>query len=371
MCKTVVLFYLIISFSFFGIFARTTNHLLTEDPPKIKGNVVLRFEMSPIGQILTNLCLGTPRQCFLFKIATNINESFIFDSVLKSDGFESEHSSSLTVNTNIGEIFFEHAYSTYEGLVAKDVLTIPESTVVLPEFTFFLVMKGESVPNYAGVLGLGKNYQDNEYSFLSMLYQNNYIQAQTFKISYASFENGGTLFFGYLDTTNPKKYKYCEVIGGTDDPTFDTTLDAIIYINNNDSENVQVYHSPQKLFFSPGANKIYCPAKFFYFFVEKAFSEYINKNVLCHTEEEADLFATVICSDLILNKELGELRFVFGKWNVSISIADLFVKCGDNEYCFEIVMANEESKWVFGSPFLKKFPVFFDGDNSIIKLQMS
>lgn len=369
MCKTVVLFYLIFSFSFFGIYTRTTNHLLIENPPKIQGNVLLNFEISSLGQILTNICIGTPPQCFLFKIATNINESFIFDSTLKTDGFKSESSSSLTINTEIGDIFFEHSYSNYEGIVAKDVLTIPGSSVILPEFTFFLVMKGESVPNYGGVIGLGKNYQDNEYSFLSMLYQNSYIQTQTFRISYDALEKGGVLLFGYLDTTNPKQYKSCEVVGGTDDPTFDTILDAIIYIDNNDAENVQVYHSPQKLFFSPSANKIYCPPKFFYFFIDQAFSHYLNKDVICHTEEEAELFAAVICSVKILNRELGELRFVFGKWNVSIAIADLFVKCGDDEYCFEIVMANEESKWVFGSPFLKKYPVFFDGDNSVIKLQ--
>ena len=351
---------------------KSNLHILKdEEIPLLRNTVTLPFVSSLSRQIFTTLCIGTPPQCLVFKVATNINESFLLDSpLLNKGGFKSEDSSSLIITD--GTVNFTHASISYKGYITKDVLTIPNSNVNIPEFTFFLATEGNGNKLYEGVLGLGKMVMDSQFSFISDLYLNDYIQNIMFGISYDSIKKDkGKITFGYIDTLDKLKYKSCEILDNDSTATFDTTLDGIIYYNENSPLLTKVYHSPQSLFFSPGANKIYCPANFFYFLIGEVFKQYIDKDKICYTEEEAGTYESLSCTESILRKQLGELNFIFGKWSVSLNILDLFLNCGDNEYCLQIVLANDESKWVFGTPFLQFFPIVFDVDDNLIKIQIN
>ena len=364
-------FTLILLFSLCLIKKYQLHILKDEEIPLLRNRVTLPFISSLSRQIFTTLCIGTPPQCLVFKVATNINESFLLDSyLLNKGGFKSEDSSSLILTD--GTVNFTHASISYKGYIAKDVLTIPDSNVNIPEFTFFLATEGNGNKLYEGVLGLGKMVIDSEFSFISDLYMNDYIQNIMFGITYDSLKKDkGKMTFGFIDTFDNLKYKSCEIEDNDSTATFDTILDGIIYYNENDPLLTKAYHSPQSLFFSPGANKIYCPAKFFYFLIGEVFKQYIDKEGICYTEEEAETYESLICSQTILSKQLGELNFIFGKWSVSLNIVDLFYNCGANEYCLQIVLANDESKWVFGTPFLQFFPIVFDVDDNLIKIQIN
>ena len=183
MFKLSCVLYLIFSIIFLNTIQKTTLHIIKDDEiPLMRNTVTLPFKSSLSKQIFTTLCIGTPPQCLVFKIATNINESFILDRSLVKEGFKSEDSTPLTATD--GNVSFNHASISYKGFIAKDVLTIPDNIVNLPEFTFYLATEGNGNKLYQGVLGLGKKYDDNDFSFMSNLYLNEYIQNQMFGITY-------------------------------------------------------------------------------------------------------------------------------------------------------------------------------------------
>lgn len=187
MFKLSCVLYLLFSLCFFSLIEKSTLHIIKdEEIPLMRNTVILPFKSSLSRQILTTLCIGTPPQCLVFKVATNINESFILDRSVFKGGFKSEDSTSLIVTD--GTVNFNHASISYKGYIAKDVLSIPDSNVNLPEFTFFLATEGNGNKVYEGVLGLGKMFVDNEFSFISHLYMNDYIQNQMFGITYDSLK---------------------------------------------------------------------------------------------------------------------------------------------------------------------------------------
>ena len=361
---------LIFSFSINSFFSLIFCHIIKdEEIPLIKAKVTIPCELSEGGQMLTRICLGSPPQCFIFKIATNINESFILASSVILSGFKTDQSSTFFDTEEKIEI--NHASIDYSGTIAQDTISFPNSDIFIHNFPFYLITNGFGGKRYIGVLGLGKNYFENEFSIMSMLFMNDFIHNQIFSVNIDSNEQKGYLTFGYHDTTNKKRYKSTEIIGGIETPTFDTMLDGIIYYNKDndiDSSTVMVYHSPQTAYFSPGANKIYCPGKFFWFLTEQVFKKYIETRKICYTEEEGGIYLSLICTKEILSEDLGFLKFIFGKWNVELNLHDLFLEI-NGELCNEIVFANDETKWIFGTPFLKKYSVIFNGDNNLIQLR--
>lgn len=363
-------FLLIFSFYLNSFFSSIFCHIVKdEEIPLIKAKVTIPCELSEIGQILTQVCLGTPPQCFMFKVATNINESFILDSSVILNGFKSDQSS--TFYDTKEKIEFNHVSLYYSGTIAQETLSFPNSDIFIQNFSFYLITKGFAGKRYIGVLGLGKNYVDNKFSILSMLYMNDFIHNQIFSIKIDEDEENGYLTLGYHDTTNKKRFKATEIIGGFESPTFDTVLDGIIYYNkenDSDSSTCMTYHSPQVAYFSPGANKIYCPAKFFSFLTNQVFKKYIETTKICYTQEEEGNYLILRCSKEILSKDLGYLKFIFGKWNVEFNLHDLFLDM-NGKLCNEIVFANDETKWIFGTPFIKQYSVIFNGDINVIELE--
>ena len=59
-------------------------------PVKEKKTISIPFQLTSLNQIITNVCLGTPPICYPFKIATNINECFIFWCLVKGYHFNFE-----------------------------------------------------------------------------------------------------------------------------------------------------------------------------------------------------------------------------------------------------------------------------------------
>ncbi len=330
-----------------------------------KKSIEIPFKLSDSNQILVEVCLGTPSHCYPFKVVTNINECFIFDSSLLQIGYDFKSSSTARLEEEY--VSFEHAYRQYEGYVASDFISITGTNIFLPGFPFYVAtkVKGGALPtNYIGVLGLGKKFLDYNFSLLSLLYINNDINHAYVSMFYK--ENGGILKIGFHDTSS-KEYKLCNANDIDDgDPFFETTINAILYSNTKDE--VSIYNTPQTIWFSPGASYIYCPSNFFNFLRKKIFKTVIEKNI-CILENIQNVLTVIKCHQEVLENTFGDLLFVFGKWSIREEISNLFINCG-SYLCFGIEMIKGENKWILGYPFLKHYPIVFDYDNFKIMVKV-
>lgn len=365
-----ILFAGLIIFALIPLFTQTDflPHIIPPDPRK--NTISIPFQLTSLNQIITNICLGTPPVCYPFKIATNINECFIFDKSIYESGYDITQSSSALEIEDYVE--FEHATSRYEGIAVEDTLSIPDTSIKIEGFSFFVVKSGETSSFYAGVLGMGKKYEDNEFSFLSMLYQIGYINTQVFSLTYFPNEPKGIMKLGYHEMFDKKIYKSVELIEDDDIPYFEIMMDGILYENELSGVDnyVSTYSQPQVSLLSPGANNIYCPQEFFKFLVEKIFAGIIQPKIFCDFEKKEGNISIIQCDSAILDYSLGSIRFFFGKWNVEISFKELFHECGyDSSLCFSIMGPDDNHKWIFGYPFLKRFPPLFDFDNFEIYLK--
>jgi hypothetical protein len=332
------------------------------------------FEISPINQIIITLCLGTPPQCFPFKLATNQIETFIFSSQNRENGFDV--SSSSTYKPSEDKIELNQGNTNLLAVVSEDTLTIPSIDLTLESFTFSLIEQGElNTDTYMGVLGLGKRFEENEFSIISHLFVMDHIDHLLFSLNYNKATDGargGYLSFGYHDQIEDNKvYKSCTLVEEDErEPSFDVYIDSIIYNFPNDEGNARSFKRRQPAYFSPGANKIFCPANFFRFLRKRILRRELGDGGICYVKDNTS-FEYIVCNKEIFNKKLGELKFVFGKWSVGIDLSELFARGKNDEYVLEIYKLPDsyESKWILGYPFLKRYPVVFDLETYSIKIK--
>ena len=332
------------------------------------------FEISPINQIIITLCLGTPPQCFPFKLATNQIETFIFSSQNRENGFDV--SSSSTYKPSEDKIELNQGNTNLLAVVSEDTLTIPSIDLTLESFTFSLIEQGDlNTDTYMGVLGLGKRFEENEFSIISHLFVMDHIDHLLFSLNYNKATDGargGYLSFGYHDQIEDNKvYKSCTLVEEDErEPSFDVYIDSIIYNFPNDEGNARSFKRRQPAYFSPGANKIFCPANFFRFLRKRILRRELGDGGICYVKDNTS-FEYIVCNKEIFNKKLGELKFVFGKWSVGIDLSELFARGKNDEYVLEIYKLPDsyESKWILGYPFLKRYPVVFDLETYSIKIK--
>ena len=133
------------------------------------------FTLNPNNQMMTEVCIGTPPQCFPFKIATNMNACFVFSSNLTAKGYNPSLSSTASPGGN--QVYFEHSKSKYSGVIQKDVFTVANSTLTLQDFPFYLVTNGELSKYFIGVIGLGRMYIEPQFSFIKMAIKQKFLHS--------------------------------------------------------------------------------------------------------------------------------------------------------------------------------------------------
>ena len=375
----------IISFLFLSLFISFTIQSevidLLKPLPIVTQEIVstkrldIPFEISAINQVIVSLCLGTPPQCFPFKLATNQVETFIFSKRTKEDGFDVSLSS--TYKPSEDRIELNQGNANLLAIVSEDTLTIPSINLTLESFTFSLIEESSlsTDTTYMGVLGLGKRFDENEFSIISHLFVMDHIDHLLFSLNYdkaTDGSRGGYLSFGYHEHIEDNRiYKSCTLVEEDErEPSFDVYIDSIIYSFPNDDGNARSFKRRQPAYFSPGANKIFCPSNFFKFLRRRVLRRELGDGGICSVKE-SESFEYIVCNEDIFKKKIGELKFVFGKWSVGIDLAELFVHGHDDEYILEIYKLPDsyESKWILGYPFLKKYPVVFDLETYSIKIK--
>jgi hypothetical protein len=359
-------------------------------PSSSHKSISIPFEITDFHQIIITVCLGTPRNCYPFKLATNMNECYILHKDLIHFGYDDKASS--TFQSHKDSMWFEVQHQMLHGEIVSDTLTIPSTPIELDRFVFYLIKQEDGLKTvrsreYVGVLGLGKKYEDYAMSFMSQLYLTDHIDDQMFSLTYKPSTSNGYLTIGYHDYINTSSKILPTQLGNSNhnyrvvpieetlSPSFEVKMNAIIYNNDLLDNSTRVFSNTQTVLFSPGANHIYCPTKFYTLLVNVVFNDVINKgSALCWSERSGD-YERIKCKNDILTETvtLGDIRFIFTKWNVKIALTELFDECGGDDYeymCFAIVNIISSEQWVMGYHFLKKYPIIFDADDYKIALKI-
>ena len=312
-------------------------------------------------QPLIKVCIGTPVQCFNFKLATNSNFCFIFDKNYKKEGFSMEKSRSIQIETR--DNFLTYKDYEFRGDKVTDTFYLEgEEKSKLNSFAFYIIKSGnfEDNDNYVGILGLGTFRNNSDLSLLNAFKNRKIILNTNFGIM------KNYLFIGEYFEFKNKKFRIGKIIS-TQGSSYELDLNGIIFYNEQKLENTKIYNKTQLVFFSPGANKIYSPKKFFKYLQTEIFNSYLN-NHLCKIENST-MTIKIICKKEFTKENLGLIKFFFGKWNISFKLNDLFISINNEENQFEIEEMKNDDRWVFGFPFFNKFDVIFDSENSLIKIK--
>ena len=327
----------------FTLFYYSTQNPTGLDLSKIiQQTLKIPFKLNDKQQIITQVCIGTPQQCLPFKIVTNMDACFVYSNQLSPNrGYNPDESKSSGPKEK--DIEFEYGLNKYKGYVIRDRMTLSQLELDMPNFPFYVVTEGETSDYYVGVIGLGKNMNNNDFAFLFEIAKQGYASPLMFTISF-DLPDTGNVMFGYNDIQDKKQFKSTKMIEKDDNPFFETMMNGIIYENEEAKEHdtVKTYAKEQVVLFSPGASKIFCPPEFLTFIVNRIIEEdYREKYDMCNLIDRMKPFTTLRCDKAILKKPLGTVMFLFGKWNIELLIKELFVKCGK-----KIVQISKLDFWI-------------------------
>ena len=316
-----------------------------------KNNITFPIEHTIYNNPYIKLCLGNPKQCFNFKIITNVEISYIIDYKYNNGGFNSEKSTTYKqIKNNYSEYYDEIGGRLLNGLFSSDILSDLNDTFILKEFRFYLISSGYYSPQIDGVIGLSRNL--NSDSFLKQLYDQDIIPNYNFALISnkliignfnEEFRNFGKLIF-------TKNYLY------------ESSLIRILFYNLNFYFSIENITSAS---FSPGAEVIFCPSFLYNKLIGTIFKSFILKKQ-CIVNQINDNSSFLVCFKGIINENLGKIYFIFGKWNINFELNKLFFKYNEEKFKFGIIGMKNINKIILGYPFFFKYDIIFDNHNEIV-----
>jgi hypothetical protein len=329
-------------------------------------------------EMIVNLCLGTPKQCFNVLVDSGSFYLWVADknSINTPDvinKFDSSNSSTF--------IDYKKSYSlrygtgSANGNICSDVLSLGKNTT-LSNLNFILVNSEEGHSELDGILGMGYYYDDFEYnalkfSIIDRLYDEKLITRKLFTQKYTD-DKKGLMVIGDMPEeilNDMGNYGYCPAIkskGKLKNPRWECILKATFYGYSNEnlsSGNLQKIET--EALFDTGTNLILVPLNYLKNLFTTYFKDLANRGD-CKLSGGEDAFYSIICSRYANLFSLPPLNFIFGDWILRMNTLELFYRYPDNTIRFGLVSNLEMNMWIFGEPLLKKFHMVFDKDNDQI-----
>ena len=315
-------------------------------------NFKIPIEYTSDYEPLINMCLGTPPQCLKFKILTYLNYSYVLNKTKYNHGFDSNKSDSFYIEEEAEIEEYSDKYIKLKGYKCQDDFYIKEEDFKINYFTFYYVIDGLHSNDYDGVIGLGLS-GGSFINHLSIYYD----FGIRFIIETNHNEKKGLLTLGKLN--NELRFDK-EVYFYNDQDNYQVEMNKIIFYNEEKLDQTTIYKYSQSVSFSPGHNKILCPLNFFDYLLENVFTKFIYDEYDCKKNKD-NQFVEIVCDKSIVDEYLGEILFIFGKWNLRFKFNDLFTKVSSSKVSFNIVHSNFDDRWIFGYPFFKDYDIIYDG----------
>ena len=351
-----------------SLFLLTSNELMIRNLSPFDNTFTLTESTS--GRFLIDVCFGTPAQCFKLKISTSNNLSWIGDKSVIQGGFDSSKSSSF-IERHINETLQEKA-TFVKGVLVEDTIKIGDYRI--NNFPFILSMTDEDLyEEYIGALSLGYRYHQPEYSLLANLFEEDFIQEESFYITYDKKKKNGSFIFGSLPDdeknyirTKSYKMKKCSLLPYKNEIDLNNRWECAlkgIYFHIP-SQDAPVYLLiDDRVSFNLSSNIFLVTKKMFDIFTYVFLGKYIDKEI-CRIVTHG--YFNLIECDLSLNlNELGSINYIIGKYSVKFKGEDLF-KIDGSVYKSIIAKHTTLDTFIFGYDFFTKFNVFFNRKNDYI-----
>jgi saccharopepsin len=323
-------------------------------------------------EMIVNLCLGTPPQCFNVLVdsgsfvlwVTNIYSPQTPDANNKFDFKRSSTFSNTNKPYNI-----QYGTGSAQGYVTKDVISLGKTK--LPNFNFILVDKEEGHQDLDGILGLGYNYEDFDYesetfSLIDKLHSENLIKRKIFTQKYNDDRTGSMVIGDLPDeiSNDMQNYGNCTLVrkdSGRKNPMWQCEMKLLNY--GDTEKDVIIVNQPA--LFDTGTNLIVAP----YNFLKKIFDNYLDNPSVkgqCILDAPEGRFYSIICNRFAFVHNLPSLYFVFGEWALMMKPREMFFIYPDGTVRFIISSDPTLNEWIIGEPLMKKFHMVFDKENHVI-----
>lgn len=334
----------------------------------------LDLENNEHDQMIVNLCLGTPVQCFDVLVDSGsfllwVSDKHSKDTETSVNRFDWKKSNTFS-NEGI-HYMIPYGTGSAEGMISKEKVTLGEMEV--ENFKFLLANKIVQNSNLDGILGLGYYYEDFDngavdFSLLDQLKDRNVIKSQMFTQKYTGNKQG-KMFIGDLPeeiSGDLENFGSCPALktdnSGRLNPRWQCTLRGVFFGYENKSD--QAINIDQPALFDTGTNLMIAPYEFMENLKNTYFKEMIDGGY-CKFLPEGQFFL-FRCSRTAPLINLPEFNFIFGEWVLKMKTQELFYNYRNMEIRFIFAASLNTDGWIIGEPLLKKFHFVFDKGSDLI-----
>ena len=226
----------------------------------------------------------------------------------------------------------------------------------MDNFPFILLINCDYFLFRANYIPLSFKYQNESYSFIHRLYNDNVISNRGFGILYDKKIEKAKLYIGGYEEKDLEEYRYKTIIPvNTNKTTWGCNLNSIFFEN-------YTYNINDYFYFQSNALKITVPKSFYDFLEKTIFSPFIEDGSCQPILAIKGYTFQCDCDRIALFPDISFVIegkvFTFKK----DSLFDLFFKS-----CYSAFMTDQgeyKDKWILGLPFLRNVFIYFDYDNS-------
>ena len=226
----------------------------------------------------------------------------------------------------------------------------------MDNFPFILLINCDYFLYRANYIPLSFKYQNESYSFIHRLYNDNVISNKGFGILYDKKIEKAKLYIGGYEEKDLEEYRYKTIIPvNTNKTTWGCNLNSIFFEN-------YTYNINDYFYFQSNAHKITVPKSFYDFLEKTIFSPFIEDGSCQPILAIKGYTFQCDCDRIALFPDISFVIegkvFTFKK----DSLFDLFFKS-----CYSAFMTDQgeyKDKWILGLPFLRNVFIYFDYDNS-------
>ena len=333
--------------------------------------------------IISKMCIGTPKSCF----NTEISFSSKYSWICGDNSTDIKKNNYVYFKSTTFQKLKEEKIMTSQGIksanYSKDIIKIGDNSLHNELFEFFLVE--ECTKEEFGELSMGfDNYYKYNYSYLSFIEQlkdKKIIDSSIISMRYINNTFGEILIGDYYDIQK-NKYIDFNIHSIKDSVMITKNIESIYYLkqitNINDMSeeetifekkiDINLFYKLQiELDFS--SSVISFPEELFDNLIEIAFAKYILNKKIC--EIKIDINPNIkylICDKKILNTNLEKLVIIFNsKSNLTIDLDDMFLPLNNKkEILFGIISEKNINFIYLGEIFLMNYYILFNSDQKSI-----
>ncbi len=334
--------------------------------------------------IITKICIGTPKNCFNTEISFSTKRTWICGSesdMINKNFFLSSKSSTFQKLNDPEKIMTSQEIKT--GSYSRDLIKIGNNTIHNEYFDFFVVE--ECNKKDFGEFAIGNDNYFSHFPHLSIIEQlkrKKLIGSSIISIRYINNTFGEILLGVNYDNLNRKYIDF-------DIPSIDNSiiisryiksiyiLKQITNVNDNSEEetvfekkvNVEgINHLRFEIDFT--SSLISVPEEVFDNLINTAFIKYIHNKKIC--EIKIDINPNIkyfICNNKILNTNLDKLVLVIdSETHLKIDLGDIFLPLNNkNEILLGIISEKNINYIYIGEIFLRNYVIYLNTEkNSMI-----